>query len=178
MSKPYCGIGSVPKDSKRGSMKDCAMSGQIRYYGLKKIDPRLVEHTKDAKKGDSSQKSMIQKRAQLKGKINVLTKKYKDEKDPKKKKKINDEYKKVVVELKQLNASLQKMGRISSRKSSRNGSRKGSRTGSRKGSRSSRKHSSRKHSSRKHSSRKHSSRKHSSRKHSSRKHSSRKGYRK
>ena len=41
MSKIYCGIGKVPKGSKRGSMKECVESGQIRYYGIKKIDPKL-----------------------------------------------------------------------------------------------------------------------------------------
>jgi hypothetical protein len=55
MSKTYCGIGDVPKGQKRGSMKECAEKGQIRYYGEKKIDPitmKLVEEKKMSKKGD------------------------------------------------------------------------------------------------------------------------------
>ena len=33
-----------------GSMKECAEKGQVRRYGVKKIDRLLVEHMDDAKK--------------------------------------------------------------------------------------------------------------------------------
>ena len=50
MSNAFCGIGQIPKGKKRGSMKDCAELGQIRYYGLKKIDQRLVDNALGNKK--------------------------------------------------------------------------------------------------------------------------------
>jgi len=66
MSKPYCGVGKVPKGQKRGSMKECAMSGQIRYYGLKKVDPKIVEYAKKAKKGETKRSTIIEQKAKLK----------------------------------------------------------------------------------------------------------------
>ena len=74
MSKAYCGINKIPKGQKRGSMKDCASAGQIRYYGLKKIDSKLVEYAKKSKKGQTKRSTIIEQKATLKGKINVITK--------------------------------------------------------------------------------------------------------
>ena len=42
MTNIYCGIGKIPKNSKKGSMKECAEKGQIRLYGLYKVDPQIV----------------------------------------------------------------------------------------------------------------------------------------
>jgi tRNA nucleotidyltransferase/poly(A) polymerase len=141
MSKAYCGIGNVPKGQKRGSMKECATSGQVRYYGLKKIDSKLVEFAKQSKKGSAKRNTIIEAKATIKGKINAITKKFKAEKDLAKKKLLNEQYKKLVVELKKLNAQLDQLsasriGRSKSRshKSSKRSKRsKRSKTKSRKG---------------------------------------------
>ena len=127
MRKAYCGISKVPKGQKRGSMKECAVSGQIRYYGLKKIDTKLVEYAKSSKKGQSKRNTLIEQKAGIKGKINAITKAFKVEKDIKKKKQLNEQYKKLVVELKKLNAELAKLstGRVVSKQTrSRKGSKK------------------------------------------------------
>ena len=51
MSKAFCGIGNIPKGQKKGSMKECVEKGQVRLYGLFKIDPKLLEaDTKGGKK--------------------------------------------------------------------------------------------------------------------------------
>jgi len=42
MENKFCGVGKVPKGKTRGSMIDCVKKSQIRYYGLKKIDPTLI----------------------------------------------------------------------------------------------------------------------------------------
>ena len=34
--KPFCGAGKVPKNKKRGTVVECANTGQIRYYGGQK----------------------------------------------------------------------------------------------------------------------------------------------
>ena len=47
MSKIYCGVDAVPKGYKKGSMKECVEKGQIRLYGLYKIDPKLLEKDKE-----------------------------------------------------------------------------------------------------------------------------------
>ncbi len=152
MSKVYCGVDKVPKGKKRGTMKDCAIAGQIRYYGLKKIDSRLVEHAKSAKRGSAKLNTLIEQKAAIKGKINFITKSFKAEKDPAKKKQLNEQYKKLVVELKKLNAEIIKLtpARITSRKTRkgskrRKSNKKSKRTKSRKSSRrtKSRKHSKR-----------------------------------
>lgn len=125
MSKPYCGVSNIPKGHKRGTMKECAQIGQVRYYGLKKIDPRTLEHAKKSR-GESKRNLIIQ-RAKLRGKLNLLKRKHGAEKDSNKKKKINEEYKKVVVEFKMINnkikiyeskeANARKRSKSSSRKS-------------------------------------------------------------
>ena len=41
-SKIYCGIGDVPKGMKKGTMKECMEMGQVRLYGLYKIDSKMI----------------------------------------------------------------------------------------------------------------------------------------
>lgn len=99
VSKAYCGIGKVPKNKKRGSMKECAEQGQIRYYGLKKIDKRLAENAAKLKKlKDIAPEKINQKimkltieYATLLGKIRGVKTKIEGEKDKKKKEKLNKE---------------------------------------------------------------------------------------
>ena len=43
MPDVFCGIGKVPPKAKLGSMKECAEKKQIRYYGVKKVDPKILE---------------------------------------------------------------------------------------------------------------------------------------
>jgi hypothetical protein len=49
MTDIYCGIGKVPKGQKLGTMKECAEKKQIRYYGLKKVDSRIINSAKNEK---------------------------------------------------------------------------------------------------------------------------------
>ncbi len=43
-AKPYCGIKNpIPKNYRLGSMEECLNAGKVNYYGLKKIDSRLVD---------------------------------------------------------------------------------------------------------------------------------------
>ncbi len=51
MSK-YCGIGKVPKDAERGSDEYCLEHNQVRYWGLKKIDPSIVKKVEIIKNKD------------------------------------------------------------------------------------------------------------------------------
>ena len=50
----YCGIGKPPKGKKIGSMKECAEMGQVRYYGIKKVDKKLIDNILNEKKRKSS----------------------------------------------------------------------------------------------------------------------------
>lgn len=54
MSNAFCGIGNIPKGKKRGSMKECVEANQIRYYGLKKVDQKLIDSINSKKKIDNA----------------------------------------------------------------------------------------------------------------------------
>ncbi len=43
MSNIYCGITEVPKNKVRGTQSECLEMGQVRYYGLTKIDKSLMK---------------------------------------------------------------------------------------------------------------------------------------
>jgi len=51
MSK-YCGIGKVPKNNERGSDEYCLQHNQVRYWGLKKIDPKIIKKVEIIKNKD------------------------------------------------------------------------------------------------------------------------------
>ena len=46
----YCGSRKVPKNKRLGSMIECAEKGQVSYWGLKKIDTRIMDNVKTKKK--------------------------------------------------------------------------------------------------------------------------------
>lgn len=142
MSKDiFCGVGKIPKGSKLGSMKQCADKKQIRYWGEKKVDARILESIKNPKKGskkgsrESRDKVALQV-VQLRARVNALTKKVAAEKDKTNKDKLQKELVKTKDEFAIVNAKLTKLNNERDKKGgSRKGSRKGSRRGSRKGSR-------------------------------------------
>jgi len=79
MSKIYCGIDDIPKGYRRGTMKECADKGQVRYYGIKQIDSRLVASI-NAKKNPpkvDELKVLGDKQAALFGRIQKLLKEIK-----------------------------------------------------------------------------------------------------
>jgi len=41
--KAFCGLGPVSKTKRRGSAQECAEANQVRYYGVVKIDPELLQ---------------------------------------------------------------------------------------------------------------------------------------
>jgi hypothetical protein len=102
MPDVYCGIGKVPKKSRMGSMKECAEKGQIRYYGIKKIDTRVLE---TAKQSSSMPKrdAVIKKVALYKGKVKKLRDNVEYEKDKKKLKTFKADLEKAEKELKEYN---------------------------------------------------------------------------
>lgn len=96
----YCGIDKVPKGSRRGTMKECAEKGQIRYYGIKKVDPKIVETAKKhSRLRDETRESLVVKLMGTRGKVRSLKNKIADEKDPKEKKKLQKELDKMLNDL-------------------------------------------------------------------------------
>jgi len=96
MPTSYCGIGKLPKGQKKGSMKDCVEKGQIRLYGLFKIDPKLLEvDTKEKKENKVktyTKKELINKISSINGE---LTSKKRTVEFSKDKKEVSDAKKKV-----------------------------------------------------------------------------------
>lgn len=42
----YCGIGNIPKGKTRGTPEYCVRANQVRYYGLEKIDKKILKEAK------------------------------------------------------------------------------------------------------------------------------------
>lgn len=123
MVKPYCGVGKVPSKGKRGTMKECVLSGQVRYYGVKKIDQKLLEYAKQAKKSATTRTELLSEKIKIQGRLKALKRKHQGEKDPQEKKKINEEYKTLVTQFKKITSKLRDIERTQKR-----GSRKKSRS--------------------------------------------------
>lgn len=73
MANIFCGIGNVPKGSRRGGMKECLEKKQVRYWGSKKIDPRTIAGhlRKDTIKETRDQ--LVLQHISAKGSINRLS---------------------------------------------------------------------------------------------------------
>jgi len=141
MSTAFCGVGDVPKGKKRGSMKECAEQGQVRYYGLKKIDIKLVENAlmqkKMGKKGNSdSKKEELQLEAVgIGGRIKKVTNLLKSVKDKKEKLALEKELEKLETRREKIRKILRPLEKGKKESKSKKGS-KQSRTkaGSKRGS--------------------------------------------
>jgi hypothetical protein len=59
-NKMYCGPRAVPKGKVRASLEYCIRNGQVRYYGIVAIDPKLL----DSIKGQAS--SLLKEQFKLK----------------------------------------------------------------------------------------------------------------
>lgn len=96
----YCGIGPVTKGRRTGTMKECAEKKQIRQYGLKKIDPKLLKHAeKSIIKGNESRDKLAVKMVGLRARV----KKLKDSGTKKELEKAEDELFKIQEKFNQLN---------------------------------------------------------------------------
>jgi hypothetical protein len=100
MSDIYCGVGKVPKGKSLGSMAECAEKSQIRYYGLKKIDPRIIEAVKNKKAKPVTRDKLLVKHTELHCKQKKMAGLIEKEKDKTKKAKIEKDLKKTTLQLK------------------------------------------------------------------------------
>lgn len=102
----YCGINKVPKNKKRGTMKECLDSRQVRYFGLNKVDQRLLEQ-KRQKVVKKTAKQIKLESVKLRGRVSGLKKKLNNkELSVKEKKQINLELNKAENELKLVSMEL------------------------------------------------------------------------
>lgn len=67
----FCGVGPVPKGKIRGTAEYCASKHQIRYYGLVKIDPKLLEKIEKKKRNLLTEQIKLKK---IEDKAKILVK--------------------------------------------------------------------------------------------------------
>ena len=93
MSKVYCGVGKIPKNHRKGTMKECAERGQIRLYGLYKVDSQLINpKAKTSSKEKTMNKTQIRAFiVKLAARFGRLKEELENEKSDKKKKEIKKE---------------------------------------------------------------------------------------
>lgn len=97
----YCGINEPKSKQRRGSMRECAERGQIRYFGLKKIDDRAMK-TYGLRTEKGKQKHMddtLKKLGSYRGKRYRLRADLPYEKDRNKKAEMKEEIKKLTVKI-------------------------------------------------------------------------------
>jgi hypothetical protein len=109
----YCGAGPVPKGKVKGSMKDCAAKGQIRLFGVYKVDPVIAGSLKTKPKPGEKKLNKIEVRAlifKFKGRMQRIRGNLEDPKLTKaEKKKLNEELEEAVNEHNRLVAIFKKM---------------------------------------------------------------------
>ena len=64
----YCGIGKLPKNKRFGTMTECKEMGQVKRYGMIRVDKRVIEKSAKDKIGETRNKILL-KSAQMRGKI-------------------------------------------------------------------------------------------------------------
>jgi hypothetical protein len=135
MSDIYCGIGKIPKGQKMGTMRECAEKGQVRYYGIKKIDAKTLSLAKNKDVVPETKEKLILSMVSLRG----IIKRNKGRYEGAKEKKAADEYHKIWQDaekkLAKVIAKLKKIEDASNKKTSSKKSTKKSATKSRKTSR-------------------------------------------
>lgn len=113
----YCGINKVPKNKRLGSMKECAEKKQVSYWGLKKIDTRVLENAKGKKQLTLSKTRTTKIR--LDARLKRLTKEFDVEKNKTKKQTIKKDIEKTKKELKKATKDFKQAFRLSEQKKSK-----------------------------------------------------------
>ena len=94
MSNIYCGSRTPPKGKRLGSMKECVEKGQISYYGIKKIDSRMMHKLLNSKATrEMSASKLTEERGKYRAKVRKINKQLEVEKSSKKKKELRNEEK-------------------------------------------------------------------------------------
>jgi hypothetical protein len=127
----YCGAKKVPKNKKLGSMVECAEKGQVMYWGVKKIDSRVLENTQGQKKV-SLDKARTNK-IKLDTRLKKMVKDLENAKDKEKKQTIKKNIEKTKKELEKATKEFKEAFKLSEeKKASKKGTKKTTKTGNKK----------------------------------------------
>jgi len=104
----YCGVKKVPKNRRRGTMKECVEVGKVSYWGLNKIDSKIIGLLDNETKKKNSIAKLMPKITGIRGELKKLklmleNKKTSDKEKTKIKKRIevlNEEKKKYINQYK------------------------------------------------------------------------------
>lgn len=87
-----CGIGS----GKKCSMKECVEKKQVRYWGVKKVDSKILDTAQKNKNATQERKVLFIKKVKLQAQIKGLYAKAKAEKDKDKREEMKKELQKLM----------------------------------------------------------------------------------
>jgi paraquat-inducible protein B len=119
----YCGAKKVPKNKRIGSMVECAEKGQVMYWGLKKIDNRVMENVQSQKKV-SLDKARTNK-IKLDTRLKKMLKDLENAKDKEKKQTLKKDIEKTKKELEKATKEFKEAFKLSEeKKASKNSSKK------------------------------------------------------
>lgn len=104
----YCGVAKLKKNQRLGTAEECAQKNQIRYYGLKKIDPDILNVKKEVDISKVREK-LLAKVYGFAGKRKNLESKIKYEKDADKKEDLKNELIAVMKNLKEAATKLKEV---------------------------------------------------------------------
>lgn len=105
---PYCGIKDVPKGRHRGNMIECIKKNQVNYFGLHKVDKKLLDKVNKmkSKSGEMTELDLRKKVIGLKSGIKTLARKFQESRDKEEKKKLKEQAEKKHEEFKKYNKML------------------------------------------------------------------------
>ncbi len=104
--KIFCGISQpIPKGHRLGSMKECLEMKQVRYYGLKKMDSKLIESVIGSKNNTEELRARY---STLRVNFNKLKKEFQKTKNADTKKELLKKLEEMTKEIKSIETKLNK----------------------------------------------------------------------
>lgn len=98
--KLYCGIAEpIPKGFRLGSMQECFDAGKVMYYGVKKVDNKILNSKKMKDKALMDINTLSLKVSGLMGSLNKIKKQYQRSDNPEEKIKLKTEYDNLAKEI-------------------------------------------------------------------------------
>jgi hypothetical protein len=106
--KVYCGVENpIPNGYRLGSMKECVDLNKVTYYGIKKLDPLILNYRKNDKTLDEN--ALQLKKVGLVGKLNKVKKDISRCNDEIEKKNLIKEYDLLAKEINSIEEKVKKM---------------------------------------------------------------------